>query len=160
MNRSWVLPVVLASLAAIAVAAIGGTITDLGPWYQSLDKPDWTPPPVAFPVVWTTVFALTVLAFVAAWRKAPSTKVSDTLIGMFAANAFLNIAWSLLFFRLQRPDWAFYELIVLWLSIAVLIGYCWRFSRLASALLLPYLVWVTLAGALNWQVVQLNGPFG
>lgn len=160
MSRSWILPVVLAGIAAIAVAAIGGTLTDLGPWYQSLDKPDWNPPAVVFPIVWTTVFALAVIAFVSAWRNAPSTKVSDTLIGLFAANAFLNIVWSLLFFRLQRPDWAFYELILLWVSIGVLILYCWRYSKLASAVLLPYLVWVSVAGALNWQIVELNGPFG
>lgn len=160
MTKSWILPVVLAGLAALGVAAIGGTITDLGPWYQGLEKPDWTPPRPAFPIVWTTVFALTVIAFVSAWRRSPSTKVSDTLIGLFAANAFLNVMWSLLFFRLQRPDWAFYELILLWISIAAMIVYCWRLSRLASLLLLPYLAWVTAAGALNWQVIQLNGPFG
>ncbi|MBH5321979.1 TspO/MBR family protein [Aurantiacibacter sediminis] len=160
MSRSWILPVTLAGLAALVVAAIGGTITDLGPWYQGLEKPDWTPPRLAFPIAWTTVFALTVISFVTAWRNAPSTKASDTLIGLFAANAFLNILWSLLFFRVQRPDWAFYELIVLWVSILAMMIYCWRLSRMASVLLLPYIAWVSAAGLLNWQIVQLNGPFG
>lgn len=160
MNKSWIIPIVLAGMAALGVAAIGGTITDLGPWYEGLEKPDWTPPRQAFPIAWTIVFALAVISFVSAWRNAPSTKVSDTLIGLFAGNAFLNILWSLLFFRMQRPDWAFFELIVLWISIVAIIVYCWRYSRLASVLMLPYLAWVTTAGALNWQVVQLNGPFG
>ena len=81
------------------------------------------------------------------------------MIGLFALNGFLNILWSLLFFRLQRPDWALIELTLLWCSIALLIGYCARISRLAAALLLPYIAWVSVAGLLNWQVVQLNGPF-
>jgi tryptophan-rich sensory protein len=79
---------------------------------------------------------------------------------MFAINAFLNITWSMLFFRIQRPDLAFIELMLLWLSIAALIWYCWRYSRIAAVFFMPYLAWVTFAGALNWAVVDLNGPFG
>lgn len=159
MSKSWIIPVAVAAIAALGIALLGGTITNLGPWYEGLAKPEWTPPRAAFPIVWTVIFALAAVAAVSAWRGARNAKVADTVIGLFALNGFLNVMWSLLFFRMQRPDWAFYELIFLWLSILVLIVYCWRFSRLASALLVPYLVWVTIAGALNWQVVQLNGPF-
>lgn len=160
MKSSWIMPIAVALLAALGVAFVGGSITDLGPWYENLAKPDWTPPRPVFPIAWTIIFALAAMAGVTAWRKAPNVQVSDTVIGLFAANGFLNILWSLLFFRMQRPDWAFYELIVLWLSIAVLIVYCWRLSKLSGLLLVPYLAWVTVAGALNWQVVQLNPPFG
>ncbi|QYU69010.1 tryptophan-rich sensory protein [Leptolyngbya sp. 15MV] len=160
MNRSWILPVVVAALAAVGVAAIGGTITELGPWYDSLAKPAWTPARPVFPIAWTTIFALAAIAGVSAWRAAPNARAADMVIGLFALNGFLNILWSLLFFRIQRPDWAFYELVLLWLSIAALIVVCWRHSRLAGVLLVPYLAWVTIAGALNWEVVRLNGPFG
>ena len=87
-------------------------------------------------------------------------RTGDTLIGLFALNGFLNILWSLLFFRMQRPDWAFAELLLLWLSVGALVIFCGRQSRFAGLLLVPYLVWVTIAGALNWQIVELNGPFG
>lgn len=150
----------IAALVAIGVAVLGGTITDLGPWYEALAKPGWTPPRPVFPMAWTAIFALAAAAGVAAWRAAPSSRVADTVIGLFALNGFLNVMWSLIFFRLQRQDWAMAELALLWLSIALLIGYCWRFSRAAGLLLLPYLVWVSVAGLLNWQVVQLNPPFG
>lgn len=159
MSRTWVLPVVIAAIAASAVAALGATITDLGPWYQSLVKPDWTPPDPAFGLGWTVIFTLTALAAVTAWRAAPTSQVSDTLIGLFAFNGFLNITWSLIFFRMQRPDWAFAELMLLWLSILALIIICSRYSKLAGLLLVPYLVWVSFAGALNWRVIELNGPF-
>jgi benzodiazapine receptor len=160
MNRSWILPVIVAALAATGVALLGGTITNLGPWYEGLVKPAWTPPEMAFPIVWTAIFTLAAVAGVTAWRSAPNSRMADTTIGLFALNGFLNVLWSLLFFRLQRPDWAFYELVLLWASILALIVYGWRFSRWAAFLLVPYLVWVTIAGTLNWQVVQLNAPFG
>lgn len=160
MSRSWAIPVIFAALAALGIAMLGATMTDLGPWYQSLQKPEWTPPGPAFPIAWTGIFALAAWAAVTAWRAAPNTRQADWLIGMFALNGFLNIMWSILFFRLQRPDWAFFEVLLLWLSIAALVVQCWRYSRLSALLLLPYLVWVTIAAALNWRVVELNGPFG
>tara|TARA_B100000678_G_scaffold260626_1_gene241605 strand:+ start:366 stop:854 length:489 start_codon:yes stop_codon:yes gene_type:complete len=158
-GRSWLLPMIVAGIAALAVAMVGGTITDLGPWYQGLARPDWTPPGFVFPIAWTAIFALAALAGVGAWRATPNARVADTLIGLFALNGFLNIMWSLLFFRMQRPDWAFAELVLLWLSVAVLIVFCGRYSRLSALALVPYLVWVSIAGALNWSIVELNGPF-
>lgn len=160
MSRSWILPIAIAAFAALVVAALGATITNLGPWYDGLAKPDWTPPRAAFPIAWTAIFALAAVAGVIAWSRSPNRKVSDTVIGLFALNGFLNIAWSLLFFRMERPDLAFYELIALWLSILVLIVYCGRIAKLSALLLLPYLAWVTVAGMLNWEVVRLNGVFG
>ena len=64
----------------------------------------------------------------------------------FAVNGVLNVLWSPLFFKLRRPDWAFYELLVFWLSILVLIIELARMSSFAAWLLAPYLAWVTFAG--------------
>jgi translocator protein len=160
MNRMMILPVTVATAAAVCVAALGATVTDLGPWYQALAKPDWNPPDVVFPIGWTVIYAVITIAGITAWRAAPTSAQSEWVIGLFALNGFLNISWSLIFFRLQRPDWAFAEVVILWLSILVMILYCGRFSRSAGVLLLPYLGWVSFAGALNWAVVQLNPPFG
>ena len=155
-----IIPVTVATAAALCVAALGATVTDLGPWYQALAKPDWNPPDVVFPMGWTVIYALITVAGITAWRAAPTSAAAEWVLGLFALNGFLNISWSLIFFRLQRPDWAFYEVTLLWLSILVIILYCWRFSKAAALLLVPYLGWVTFAGALNWAVVQLNAPFG
>jgi tryptophan-rich sensory protein len=160
MKRIMILPVTVATVAALCVAALGATITDLGPWYQALAKPGWNPPDVMFPMGWTLIYALITISAVTAWRAAPTSVAAEWVIGLFALNGFLNITWSLIFFRMQRPDWAFIELTLLWLSIIALIIYCGRFSRTAAALLVPYLAWVSFAGALNWAVVDLNAPFG
>jgi tryptophan-rich sensory protein len=79
---------------------------------------------------------------------------------LFGINALLNIVWSALYFKLQRPDWALFEVVFLWLSILVLMVGLWRLSRWASLLLVPYAVWVAIAALLNLQTVGLNGPFG
>lgn len=155
-----IIPVTVATVAALCVAALGATVTDLGPWYQGLAKPDWNPPDVVFPMGWTAIYALITVSAITAWRAARTSAQAEWVIGLFALNGFLNISWSLFFFRLQRPDWAFVEVIVLWLSILVLIVYCGRFSKRAAALLVPYLAWVSFAAALNWAVVELNAPFG
>ena len=160
MNRMMIIPVTVATGAALCVAALGATVTDLGPWYQALAKPDWNPPDVVFPMGWTVIYALITVAGITAWRAAPTSAAAEWVLGLFALNGFLNISWSLIFFRLQRPDWAFFEVTLLWLSILVIILYCGRFSKTAGLLLVPYLGWVSFAGALNWAVVQLNAPFG
>ena len=160
LNPLRVLPVIAATVAAFFVAFMGATVTDLGPWYQGLVKPVWTAPDGLFPIIWTIIFALITVSFIKAWREAPTARDAQGVLGLFAFNAFLNIAWSLLFFRLQRPDWAFIELGIMWIAVLVMIVSCARFSRGAAALLLPYLVWLSYAGMLNLAVVQLNGPFG
>jgi tryptophan-rich sensory protein len=78
---------------------------------------------------------------------------------LFGTNAVLNVLWSALYFKLQRPDWALFEVVFLWLSIAALIVGLWALSRRASALLIPYAIWVAVAAVLNYETVELNGPF-
>ncbi len=152
--------VLVAAAAAFSVAAIGGTLTELGPWYRALAKPAWQPPDWAFGAIWTAIFSMAAACGVIAWRAAPARATREWIIGLFALNGFLNVFWSLLFFRLHRPDWALIEVAALWLSIAVLIVFIARLSRGAAALLAPYLIWVSIAAALNNAVVRLNPPFG
>lgn len=153
-------PVLVAAVSALAVAAVGGTLSIIGPWYRALAKPAWTPPDWAFGAFWTAIFSLTALSAVVGWRGARRRETREWLIGLFALNGFLNILWSLLFFRLHRPDWGLVEVAALWLSIAGLMVFLGRFSRGASLLLAPYLVWVGVAALLNFEIVRLNGPFG
>lgn len=153
-------PVLVAAAAALSVATLGALMTDLGPWYRNLVQPSWKPPDWLFGPAWTTIFALTAAAGVSAWRRAPPRSNREPMLVLFALNGFLNVLWSLLYFRLHRPDWALLELPFLWLSVAALIVATGRFSKASRWLLAPYLAWVAFAGALNWQTVRLNSPFG
>ncbi len=151
--------IAVAAAAALLVGLVGGTLTTIGPWYEALDKPSWQPPDWLFGPAWTIIFALTALSAAQAWVSTRTKGDREALIGMFCLNGFLNLLWSFLFFRLQRPDWALIEVGFLWLSILALILFVARFSRQASALLVPYLAWVSFAAFLNWTIVSLNAPF-
>jgi tryptophan-rich sensory protein len=152
-------PILVAAGAALAVAALGGAATDIGPWYLGLRKPSWQPPDWLFAPVWTAIFALTALAGLRAWRRTPDARGRGRVLAAYALNALLNILWSALFFTLKRPDWALVEVVPLWLSVVLLVVVSGRRDRAAGWLLAPYLAWVGFAAVLNWSVVRLNGPF-
>jgi len=153
-------PIAVAAGAALATAVIGGLLTDTDLWYQSLLKPGWQPPDWLFAPVWISIFALTAISGVAAWRRASDANSRRWVFALFAANAILNVLWSALFFALKRPDFALIEVVFLWLSVLLPIVLFWRGARSSSYLLLPYLAWVSFAAVLNLAVVRLNAPFG
>jgi tryptophan-rich sensory protein len=150
----------IGALVAIMVAAIGATLTDLGPWYHSLREPSWKPPDVLFGPMWTIILALAVLSGVRAFVGETDPVRRQTIMGLFALNGLLNILWSLLFFAMRRPDFAAIEVVPYWLSILALVRYLYPRARVSALLLLPHLCWVGIAGVLNYQVVALNRPFG
>lgn len=159
MNRQALNRLTGAFVLSYATAGLGGALTELGPWYFALKHPDWKPPDAAFGVVWSTLFTLGAISAWLAWQAADTPAMRARVAVLFGTNAVLNIVWSALYFKLQRPDWALIEVAFLWLSILALIVGLWRLSRWASGLLIPYAVWVAIAALLNWQTVQLNGPF-
>lgn len=158
LTSDWAPPLVAAGIAFV-VALAGGLLTTTGPWYESLRRPAWKPPDWAFGPVWTTIFTLTAISAVMAWNADAGFASRSALVVAYGINAALNIAWSGLFFRLRRPDWALLEVVFLWISIAALILVTARVSGLAAGLLLPYLLWVGVAACLNRAIVRLNGPF-
>lgn len=159
MNKSAWTRLAVAFALSYGTAGIGAALTELGPWYFALKHPAWKPPDAAFGVTWTTIFSLCAISGWLAWQAADTAALRRRVAALFGANALLNILWSALYFKLQRPDWALYEVVLLWLSILALIVGLWRLSRWASLLLITYWFWVSIAAVLNWQTVQLNGPF-
>ncbi len=153
-------PVATAAASAFGLAVLGAITTDIGPWYLSLKEPPWKPPDILFGPAWTTIFAFAAVSGVIAWRRAAIRSQREWILVLFAANAFLNVLWSLLFFRLHRPDWALVEVGFLWLSILALVVVLGRIARPSGWLLAPYLAWVSFASVLNLEVVRLNAPFG
>lgn len=152
---------VLVAVGIVFIVAFGGsTLTVLGPWYEGLTKPAWQPPPWVFPTAWTIIYVLTATAGVMAWTRAPDHRRRVRAFSLFIINAILNLVWSAVFFTWQRPDYALVEVALLWLSIIAVMIAVWRCYKPATWLLVPYLVWVSAAALLNWEVVRLNGPFG
>lgn len=153
-------PVALGAAAAVLVMGLGGAATEIGPWYEALIKPSWNPPNWVFGPAWTLIFALTALAGVNAWLRAPSLDQRRLVLVAYAANGLLNVGWSELFFHLKRPDWASIEVVFLWLSVLAILVISGRIHRPCGWLLAPYLAWVAFAAFLNVTIVSINPPFG
>ena len=147
----------IAVLACLAALVIGGALTrpSLG-WYETLAKPGFTPPNGAFPIAWAILYTLTAIAAWIAWR-APG-KDEDRKLAMiwFFIQLVIGILWSVAFFWLHSPAYGLAVIMVFLVAIAVTIVLFDRLSRTAALLLIPLLLWVSFAAALNFAIWFLN----
>jgi tryptophan-rich sensory protein len=145
-------------IIVIIFAAIGSlsTFSQIPTWYTNLIRPEWTPPNWAFPVVWTTLYILMALAFFLVWRTGLNTKEGKIAAAIFIIQLALNALWSIVFFGLHSLVGGMALIIVLWIAILVNIIVFYRISKWAGILLLPYIIWVTIASYLNYTVWILN----
>ena len=120
-------------------------------WYNSI-KPDITPPSFVFPIVWNILFLLISISLYFAWTNSKNKKQKKNVAVVFGINFILNIFWSVLFFGLKIPKLAFAEIILLWLSMGTIFLTTWKIKKLSSWLILPYWIWVSFAGILNWII--------
>jgi len=142
-------------VAACFGAAFTGAYFQPGKWYEALDKPPWNPPNWMFPVVWTILYGMIAAA---GWFALQASPPGEAFLPMaaWALQIVLNATWSPVFFGLRRPDLGMIAVVALWLSIAFCIAIFAEVSTLAAGLMVPYLVWVSIATALNWSVWRRN----
>ena len=136
-------------------AAVGARFKP-GPWYAALRKPAWNPPAWIFAPAWTILYVLMASAAWLVWRQAGLVPAH----GVFVAQLALNTAWTWLFFGLRRPGLALADIAALWLAIVATVVAFWSVLPLAGVLLVPYLAWVTFAGALNLSLWRRNASLG
>lgn len=153
-------PIILVVGYTILVGVAGGFLTKLGPWYNALNYPSWKPPDWLFGPAWTIILGAAATSAVYAWDAVPSGPRSVLVVSLFLLNGVLNMIWSLLYFRLERPDWALAEVCLLQATNLALIALLWPISQFAAWCMVPYAVWVSFAGFLNIAIVRLNRPFG
>ncbi|MBO0903105.1 TspO/MBR family protein [Jiella sonneratiae] len=142
-----------AFVGVVLLVASSGAVFKPGDWYRSLDKPDWTPPNWAFPVVWS---ALYVMIAVSGWRVYEAAGLVAVPFLAYAVQLVLNAAWSAVFFGLRRPGLAFADVLALWVAVAATILLFYPIDAVAGLLLIPYLMWVTAAACLNFSVWRRN----
>ncbi len=143
-------------LVSFIAAAIGGAASiQAGSFYTELVRPNWAPPPSIFGPVWTVLYALMGIAAWLVWRVG-GFRAARSALTLFLVQLALNALWTWLFFSFHRGALAFADILLLWvLIVATLIAF-WRIRPLAGALLVPYLLWVSFASALNYAVWHLN----
>lgn len=142
-------------LLACAAAGATGVLFQPGAWYHGLRKPGFTPPDWVFPVAWTTLYVLI------AWAGARLAGLPGAGVAMalWAAQIALNTLWTPVFFGAHRPGLGMAVLAMLWLVVAALILAAFRLDMVAGLMLLPYLIWLSLAAALNFRIWRDNpGP--
>lgn len=133
------------------------TVPAVSGWYQTLNKPAINPPSWVFGVVWTTLFFLMGISLFLIWTdKGADKDLKKKAIWLFIWQFVLNIWWSVIFFGMQLPFYAFIEILVLWLAILLTIIYFSRISILSGVLLIPYILWVSFASILNFLLWKLN----
>jgi translocator protein len=124
-------------------------------FYGQLIQPSWAPPSSVFAPVWTTLYALMGIAGWLVWRVG-GFHANRFALTLFLVQLAINALWSWLFFAWHFGALAFVDIVVLWLLIIATLVSFWRVRPLAGALLIPYLLWVSFAAALNFSVWQLN----
>ena len=125
-------------------------------WYASLAKPAFQPPNWVFFPVWTTLYTLMGIAAFLVWRKGLHERRVQVALGIFGIQLILNLAWTIIFFGLYSLFGAVIAIVFLWIAILINIVTFWRISKVAGALLIPYILWVSFAGILNISVWMLN----
>ncbi len=126
-----------------------------GAWYASLAKPWWNPPNWIFGPVWTALYFMMALAAWLIWQEG-GFRANRRALALFLTQLVLNAAWTPLFFGLHVLGVAFFELTGLWVAILATLLAFFRVSSVGGWLLVPYLIWVTFAGALNFALWRLN----
>ena len=140
----------------LAFAAVAGYASaQAGSFYLQLVRPSWAPPGWLFGPVWAVLYLLMAGAAWLVWREAGLRRGAWAL-GLYAAQLAANALWTWLFFVWHQGGWAMAEIVLLWALIAATIGLFARHRRLAAALLLPYLAWVSFACVLTWACWRLN----
>ncbi len=126
------------------------------PWYETLIKPELTPPSWVFGPAWTILYILILISLIIIWRSGIWRREVKVAIYIFFVQIVLNIIWSPLFFTLQSPFLAFIDIMMLWAAIIFTIFNFFKISKTAGWLLIPYILWVSFAMYLNWGIVVGN----
>lgn len=157
MRKDWLVLTTFV-LVCLGAGALGSWFTTpaLDGWYANLLKPTWNPPNWIFAPAWSALYLLMAVAAWLVWRRA-GFGAARRAMGLFVIQLTLNVAWSALFFGLRSPVAALGGIAVLWVAIAATIVAFSRISSAAAWILVPYLAWVTFAGALNLAIWRLNG---
>ncbi len=149
---------VVSILIPVLVGAISGYFTSSGVngWYAIASKPWFNPPNWIFAPVWSMLYVLMGIAFFLVWKSGAPKDIKQTAIILFAVQLVLNFFWSIIFFKMQQPGWAFAEIILMWVMILLTILWFGKINSAAAWLLVPYISWVSFASVLNYSIWRLN----
>lgn len=157
LTYNSILALAVSLAICFGVAALGAKITapEIATWYASLTKPGWTPPRIAFPIVWPILYFLMAIAAWRLWEAPPSSSRTAALV-LFVLQLALNASWSYVFFGGHNISGGLAVIVLLAIALSATIATSAFVDRLAAALLLPYIAWIAFATLLNARIFSLN----
>jgi tryptophan-rich sensory protein len=158
MRVSTVVKIFIGVVICLGIGFIGSiaTQTSVDTWYTALNKPSFNPPSWLFAPVWTLLYILMGVAAGVVWSRGFHHIWVKTALYHFGFQLVLNASWSIAFFGYQSPLAAMF--IIVALIILVLLTFKWFkvVNKVSAYLLLPYIVWILYAAALNFEIWRLN----
>ncbi len=152
------IPKLIVSILIVFLAGAVGTVftlKEITGWYAYLPKPSWTPPNWAFGPIWSTLYVLMGISLFLIWREGLNRKDVQIAVIVFAVQLAINVIWSLVFFGTHNIFGGLILVLILWVAILINIIVFYRISKPAGLILIPYIVWVSIASYLNYSVLIL-----
>ena len=132
------------------------TTASIPTWYDSLQKPPFTPPGWFIGLVWIILYTFMGIALYLIWRKYGNEPGVAVAMVLFFAQLALNVLWSVVFFGLKSPMGGIYTIIPLWFFIFITTIKFFPIDRISGYFMIPYLIWVSFASILNAFIIKLN----
>ncbi len=158
MNKFKIWPFVISLLITLSIGTVAGFVTtpQIGNWYANLHKPSFNPPDWLFGPTWTLLYIMMAIAAYLVWEKRSKSTAYVSACIIYFIQLLFNFLWSIIFFELHQILGALIIIGLLFISIMMNIVAFKRINKAAAWLLAPYLLWVTFAGILNFNIYILN----
>ena len=125
-------------------------------WYESLQKPAWTPEPGTISIIWQVLYPIILFSFSYVFLKAVRGKIPQAIALPFAVNLVANLAFMPILFGLRSLVLASFDIVVVLATIVWGMGMIWRYHRWVAIVQIPYLIWVAIATCLQLAITQMN----
>ena len=156
MKGFWKFIIAVIGCEIVGLISTPFTISAIPAWYAHLNKPFFAPPNWLFGPAWTTLYFLMGLAAFIVWQKGTKTKKVKEALSYFLLQLLFNFVWSIFFFGLRSPILGLIDILIMLLAINLTIISFNKVSKIASYIMIPYVLWVTFATILNLAIVLLN----
>ena len=149
------LPCVFGVAICLLIAGIEGWVTasNTSQWYYALNKPFFNPPSFLFAPVWTVLYVMIGVAAGLIWQCREKYRA---LFSWFILQLIFNFLWSFFFFAGESIRWALIDILLLWITLLITLGYAYKYYKTVVYWLTPYFLWVTFATVLNFSIWILN----
>ncbi|MBZ9570776.1 tryptophan-rich sensory protein [Methanobrevibacter sp. TMH8] len=158
IKRSNIFKLIISFVIVFVIGIIGSLVTypQIATWYASIIKPSWTPAGWVFPIVWNTLYILMSISLFLVLKENLSDKKVKFALAIFGIQLALNLLWSIVFFGFHSIIGGLGVILMLWIFILMNIFVFYKISKWAGILLVPYIIWVTIATYLNYSIYLLN----